>query len=688
MWARDRPVAWEPDSSAFWLFGGGMPMRVSGTAACALAALLDGSRSASELQAAALASGVSPMAAHALLQSWRSRGLIEVAGDGVTDAVAVALTSPEASALGASLRPLLSESRRDLPLVVVDDLFADEIAQVPGPAVVVAMEATGPVVGVVTCTWCLAERSRLGRSFHVGAAARCGLARPPLHPWDRDAATERAAELLGRLEDDDVNVLLTWSERGEPGRHVVVTVPGCPNCDPGGSSLLPQGSSSGPGVAAVAEVVLDDGGYRVVTPEATWATYRHLVSDLVGAVPWVRPRGEERLHVYVAGPNPAVVDRGDPSALLAGARMLSAGKGLTAESSRTGALCESLERYSFVHRGDEPAIVATLEALGDRAIHPNRISLFSDRQLAEAEGIWDAGGDFAHGFFRVPRRFDPTTAVEWTEAENLTGGPPRLLPSSLVWFRHPESVDGGYAACSNGAPTGNTVEEATLQGLFELIERDSVALWWYPRARRPGVDLESADDPRIRQALAQIDVEGRHSWVLDLTSDTGVPAYVAVNATMDGANVLFGFGAHVDPVIACVRALTEVAQFTSSLPEGGEFRSGNAVEDAWMAEVTTDSDPWLAPTHLVRLPSTPATTSVPETLRLVIDLLSQRGLEVLRVQATRSDIGLPVVRVIVPGLRHFWNRFAPGRLYDVPVQLGWVPAEFDEADLNPRWMFL
>jgi ribosomal protein S12 methylthiotransferase accessory factor len=50
--------------------------------------------------------------------------------------------------------------------------------------------------------------------------------------------------------------------------------------------------------------------------------------------------------------------------------------------------------------------------------------------------------------------------------------------------------------------------------------------------------------------------------------------------------------------------------------------------------------------------------------------------------------GMPVVKVIVPGLRHFWPRFAPGRLYDVPVQLGWLPQPLSEAQLNPIAMFL
>lgn len=69
-------------------------------------------------------------------------------------------------------------------------------------------------------------------------------------------------------------------------------------------------------------------------------------------------------------------------------------------------------------------------------------------------------------------------------------------------------------------------------------------------------------------------------------------------------------------------------------------------------------------------------------------LVERLGLEMLVLDQTRPDIGLPVVKVLVPGLRHFWPRFAPGRLYDVPVQLGWLPRPLPEEELNPIAMFL
>jgi ribosomal protein S12 methylthiotransferase accessory factor len=58
-------------------------------------------------------------------------------------------------------------------------------------------------------------------------------------------------------------------------------------------------------------------------------------------------------------------------------------------------------------------------------------------------------------------------------------------------------------------------------------------------------------------------------------------------------------------------------------------------------------------------------------------------MELLVLDQTRPDIGLPVVKVIVPGLRHFWPRLAPGRLYDVPVAMGWLSEPLRERDLCP-----
>ena len=65
-----------------------------------------------------------------------------------------------------------------------------------------------------------------------------------------------------------------------------------------------------------------------------------------------------------------------------------------------------------------------------------------------------------------------------------------------------------------------------------------------------------------------------------------------------------------------------------------------------------------------------------------VDVARKAGLDFLVLDQTRPDIGVPVVRVIVPGMRHFYRRFAPGRLYDVPIKLGWRETPVAESELN------
>jgi hypothetical protein len=71
-----------------------------------------------------------------------------------------------------------------------------------------------------------------------------------------------------------------------------------------------------------------------------------------------------------------------------------------------------------------------------------------------------------------------------------------------------------------------------------------------------------------------------------------------------------------------------------------------------------------------------------------VEIAAKHGLEILVLDQTRPDIGMNVVKVIVPGLRHFWAQLAPGRLYDVPVKLGWRNEPLTQEQLNPIPMFI
>jgi ribosomal protein S12 methylthiotransferase accessory factor len=334
--------------------------------------------------------------------------------------------------------------------------------------------------------------------------------------------------------------------------------------------------------------------------------------------------------------------------------------------------------------------------LGGAAVPLNDCLLFSERQYRERDSR-NAG---ATRFSFIPVPFDPVAEVEWSPVWSLTRGEVRYLPTAFCYYNYPQSDERTYCiACSNGCAAGNTLEEAILQGFLELVERDGVALWWYNRARRPGVDLDSFGEPYLERLRAFFQVHGREFWVLDLTTDLGIPVFASITRRTEGRpeQIMPGFGAHLDPKIALLRAVTEMNQMLSSpllgRPEKGGDKEPVDPETAhWLETATTANHPYLLPAE--GLPRATAsyprawTDDVADDVRACQALVERAGMEMMVLDQTRPEVGLPVAKVIVPGLRHFWARLAPGRLYDVPVQLGWLPRPLAEHELNPIPMFL
>lgn len=232
-----------------------------------------------------------------------------------------------------------------------------------------------------------------------------------------------------------------------------------------------------------------------------------------------------------------------------------------------------------------------------------------------------------------------------------------------------------------------------MQGFFELVERDAFALWWYNRLRVPAVDLSSFNDEFMAAAEDYYHRQQRTLWLLDVTSDFRVPAFVALSRRTGGISedIIYGAGAHSDPKLAALRAICELNQCLTWLP-GPASRDGKPMIDDplalwWWRTARLDDCPWLSPAPDVA-PSRAGDFSVPETTDARDDvagclaLLESKGMELLVLDQTQPDIGMPVVRVMVPGMRHFWQRLAPGRLYNAPVGMGRLPAPLTESQLN------
>ena len=216
-------------------------------------------------------------------------------------------------------------------------------------------------------------------------------------------------------------------------------------------------------------------------------------------------------------------------------------------------------------------------------------------------------------------------------AQSLIGGEPRLVPSALCYMYY--GFSGGRRFCdgdTNGCAAGRSKDDAIRGALLELIERDSVAIWWYNRLRRPAIHWQSLDDPRAAGFQAAFQALGRTAHVLDITTDTGVPACVAIAPRLDGSEPCFGAAAALSARDAVVKALSEAAQICFWLSTG----DGTEELRSWIRSTSLAQAAYLAPRG-----TCPAPASIDWTTCLT--RLQQLGIHPCCVDLTRPEARRP-----------------------------------------------
>jgi ribosomal protein S12 methylthiotransferase accessory factor len=555
------------------------------------------------------------------------------------------------------------------------------------------------------CWACLAERlwrtrpveahvqRMLGRS---GPVPRPSCALPAARLAALQIAALEAAKWFSGFRHPSQLALRTLDGLGlGASLHPVRRRPQCPTCgEPGMTAAQVQAP-----VVLRSRIKHDTGGggHRSLTPRQLLERYGHHIDPVTGLVREIRrdPRGPESFHSYVAGTNPAAGQ--GLGGLRAGLRSSCGGKGTTALQAEVGAFAEALERHCGHFEGGEAVVTGSYRDLAPAAVHPDTVQLYDPRQHTGRRDFNARHSPFQY----VCDPFDESAEIGWTPLWSLTEGRQKLLPTSLLYYGVPQAPGRVYClANSNGTAAGGTSEDAVLQGFLELVERDALALWWYNRTRHPAVDLDAFDDPWITELRRTHAALNREVWVLDLTADLGVPVLAAVSRRTDRARgeseeIMFGFGAHFDVRIALRRALTELNQMMPHVVEG-VAAPGSAADDPdvghWLRTATVAAHPYLlsdgsTPTGPDAHPYTHR-EDLRDDIGSAVELLRAHGMELLVLDQTRPDVGLPVVRVVVPGLRPHWARFAPGRLYDVPVRLGRRSTPIRYEDLNPVPLFL
>ena len=269
------------------------------------------------------------------------------------------------------------------------------------------------------------------------------------------------------------------------------------------------------------------------------------------------------------------------------------------------------------------------------------------------------------------RPFDERAPISWVKGYDLLEQEPCWVPAEIVNTDYTvQRPDGYFLAGSNGLASGNHITEAINAAIYELIERDAVALWIaQPILRRACciLDLASVDDPDCRALLARYQDAGIAVRVWNVTTDIGVAAFLCeIRDTSPGEprrlRRYHGSGCHADRAIALSRALTEAAQTRltyiagirddlspAEYEEAPDAEIGDALLDALARNNT--------PVCFGEIPSFTA-DDLAEDLHWALDRLRAVGIaRAIAVDLAKPEFAMPVVRLVIPGLE--WDPHHP-----------------------------
>jgi ribosomal protein S12 methylthiotransferase accessory factor len=259
----------------------------------------------------------------------------------------------------------------------------------------------------------------------------------------------------------------------------------------------------------------------------------------------------------------------------------------------------------------------------------------------------------------LPGLLMPNVRLDWIDGYDLMNKKEVLLPCNAVF--HPYlSPFKLFRSNTNGLASGNTLEEAIFHGLMEVVERDALSL--AEASRNPGREIVLAENDGIAYDLyekfgkASVDVK---LWYLP--TDSGIPTVLAAaddRELLDPSLLVMGVGTHLDSRIAVLRALTEVAQSRATQIQGAREDTDRekAVRTIGYERMKRMNKHWYGEsaervllTDLPDLSTDSHKGDIEEAVRMLEGIVDA----VVVVDLTREDVGIPVVRVAVPGLEMY-----------------------------------
>ena len=327
-----------------------------------------------------------------------------------------------------------------------------------------------------------------------------------------------------------------------------------------------------------------------------------------------------------------------------GAISIYGGKGITKDHAKASAMMEGFERYSAEKQDCDEVIVANINEISENGdyINPVSLNLPKDFKKESLEAI----------------------QLEWSLAKDIVSGEEFYVPTNAVYhpYLHDNNVQSLFKSNTNGLASGNVLEEAILHGMLEVIERDAWSIFELTHKNYAQIDLDSIESETVNDIIEKFESEGIKIKLMDFTADVKIPTIAASaddTVTKDAGLLTLGMGSHLDPEVAILRALTEVAQSRATQINGARedtVRADFAREAGYERMKRINKFYFKDEEEKIKLSDieNKSTSSITKDIEIVKNELMANDIEkILYVDLTRPELDVSVVRVIIPEMELF-----------------------------------
>lgn len=322
-----------------------------------------------------------------------------------------------------------------------------------------------------------------------------------------------------------------------------------------------------------------------------------------------------------------------------GAVSIYGGKGISKDHAKASAMMEGFERYSAEKQDGDETIIATVNEISDLGNYIDPVSLNLPK-IFERKDISDL-------------------ALEWTLSKDIISDEEYYIPTNAIFhpYIHENNVESLFKSNTNGLASGNILEEAILHGMLEVIERDAWSIFELTHKNYAQIDLDSIESKVVNDIIERFESQGIKIKLMDFTADVKIPTIAASaddTVTKDAGLLTLGMGSHLDPEVAILRALTEVAQSRATQINGARedtVRADFAREAGYERMKRINKYYFREEDEKINLSDieNKSTSSIAKDIEIVKNELLANDIDkILYVDLTRPELDVSVVRVIIP----------------------------------------